>query len=310
MTVAPGDENGTSRSNDTYFTKMVSTLLLLATTAPWLGADGTPLPFASDEALLEFLATAPVIERKVLEGSRNLPVKLTLRQSGIEAHAIFRTVDKRRKSARVGDVTIRDYHDGFVFECAAYRLAKLLAIDNVPPCVLRTIDGQQGSVQLWIQQATTEYQNRYDADGPTASVRRPAEFRKMHVFDALIHNFDRHPGNVLVDEDDRIWFIDHTRSFRLYTDAPLDNVDSCSPELHDSLVSLDRDTVEAALRPFLSMRHVDAVWRRRGQLIRHLGCRDNASTGDGVPNPHEVSTHDELDRVVVETTRGQSFDYP
>ena len=159
--------------------------------AQWIGRDDAPLPFASDAEVEDFLRTAKIVASKELEGTRNRPLKLTLSKDGVEARAIFRTVDKKRSSARVGSVTIRDYHDSYIYECAAYKLSRLLDIDNVPPCVVRTIDGQKGSVQLWVEQATTEFQNRYDMDGPTAHERWPSVFDTMHIFDALIDNFDR-----------------------------------------------------------------------------------------------------------------------
>ena len=239
----------------------------------WLGRDGAPLPFSSDAEVEDFLRTAKIVASKRLEGTRNRPLKLTLSKDGVEARAIFRTVDKKRSSARVGRLLIRDYHDSHIYECAAYELSRLLDIDNVPPYVLRTIDGQKGSVQLWIEQATTEFQNRYDVDGPTASERWPSVFDTMHIFDALIDNFDRHPGNVLVDSRDRVWFIDHTRSFRLYTAAPkLELAAGRNPDhlnLIRALRSLDKEELEV-LKPFVSFRHIAALMRRRDQILEQL----------------------------------------
>ena len=239
----------------------------------WLGRDGAPLPFASDAEVEDFLRTAKIVASKELEGTRNRPLKLTLSKDGVEARAIFRTVDKKRSSARVGRLLIRDYHDSHIYECAAYKLSRLLDIDNVPPYVLRTIDGQKGSVQLWIEQATTEFQNRYDVDGPTASERWPSVFDTMHIFDAIIDNFDRHPGNVLVDSRDRVWFIDHTRSFRLYTAAPkLELAAGRNPDhlnLIRALRSLDKKELEV-LKPFVSFRHIAALMRRRDQILEQL----------------------------------------
>ena len=155
-----------------------------------------------------------------------------------------------------------------------HELSRLLDIDNVPPYVLRTIDGQKGSVQLWIEQATTEFQNRDDVDGPTASERWPSVFDTMHIFDALIDNFDRHPGNVLVDSRDRVWFIDHTRSFRLYTAAPkLELAAGRNPDHFElairALRSLDKEELEV-LKPFVSFRHIAALMRRRDQILEQL----------------------------------------
>ena len=218
---------------------------------------------------------ADVVASKQLKGSKNLPLRLTLSRNGVEARAIFRTVDKKKASARVGDVMIRDFQDSYRFECAAYELSRLLAIPNVPPCVFRTIDGQRGSLQLWVEDAVTEYQYRTSQDGPSATDRWPTVFERLKFFDALIHNFDRHAGNILVDASDRVWFIDHTRSFRLYTNAPVENVPTCDNVLVERLEQLSKDDLQV-LKQYISPRHVDALWRRKGQLIKH--CRGVSGT--------------------------------
>ena len=60
------------------------------------------------------MRTAKIVASKRLEGTRNRPLKLTLSKDGVEARAIFRTVDKKRSSARVGRLLIRDYHDSHI----------------------------------------------------------------------------------------------------------------------------------------------------------------------------------------------------
>jgi hypothetical protein len=242
----------------------------------WLGPKGEPLPFTSEREAEEFLLRADLVASKELTGSHNRPRKVRLERGGIAANAIFRTVDKRSASARVSGVTIRDFRDSYVFECAAYELNRLLGFTNVPPCVVRELAGEIGSVQLWIEDATTAYQYGLDADGPAAADRWPDEFDTMAVFDALIDNFDRHLGNVLVDSQGRVWFIDHTRSFRLYTDAPLEKVPRCSPALFPALSRLARKDLDE-LKPYVGVRYLDAVWRRRGQLLERLSCSDTAS---------------------------------
>ena len=111
----------------------------------WIDREGAPLPFTNDAEVEDFLSTAKIVASKELEGTRNQPLKLTLSKDGVEARAIFRTVDKKRSLARVGNVEIRDYHDSYIYECAAYELSRLLDLDYVPPCILRTIDGKKGA---------------------------------------------------------------------------------------------------------------------------------------------------------------------
>jgi hypothetical protein len=242
--------------------------------AAFLGPGGSALPFVDDVEVEAFLKSAEVVSRTELRGSANLPEKLLLRGGGVEAHALFRTVDKKKASARVGKETIRDFHDSFVYECAAYELSRLLSIDSVPPCVLRSIDGVEGSIQLWIEEAATAYQVGQDSSRPPLEESLPEAFQTMYLFDALIDNFDRHAGNILVDSRDRLWLVDHTRSFRLYTNARgLDRIVSADPDLLRRLEELDRDALTRCLSPFVGTRHIDALLRRRAQILRRLAAR-------------------------------------
>ena len=59
----------------------------------WLAADGEPLPFASEDEILDYLRSARVVERKRIDAGVNRPFKVTLERNGITAHAVFRTVD-------------------------------------------------------------------------------------------------------------------------------------------------------------------------------------------------------------------------
>jgi hypothetical protein len=248
-------------------------LLLVSSlgTFTFIGPDGNPLPFQGYSEVEAFLREAEVVSRKELRGSRNRPEKFLLRADGVEAHAIFRSVDKKRKSARVGKETIRDFHDGYVYECAAYELSRLLGMDSVPPCVLRTIEGVPGSLQLWVEEAVTEFQDRQSSGRVPFRERRPEAFQAMYLFDAMIDNFDRHAGNMLVDSRERLWLVDHTRSFRLYTNATgLARVSIPDATFLERLEAVDRETLEAHLGPFLTTRHIDALLRRRSQILHHF----------------------------------------
>ena len=84
------------------------------------------------------------------------PRKLLLDHNGVRAHAVFRNVDVEKHRVRLKNgefyMRLRDYD---LFEVAAYRLANLLGMGNVPPAVVRRIDGTKGSLQLWVEQAGT-----------------------------------------------------------------------------------------------------------------------------------------------------------
>lgn len=256
---------------------------IAAETHRWTGADDAPLPFATDEEILGFLAQAPIVESKVLTSGTTRPLKLTLERDGVKAHAVFRTVDiDRRLPGHKGPAANASLRDRYVYEVAAYQLARLLGLGSVPPATLREVDGERGSIQLWVEHATPEAERlaarRVPAD-PAGLARQKSG--TMEPFDALIHNFDRNHGNMLVDETGRLWLIDHTRSFRAVLELPEpDKPTVIERRLFEAIRGLDLDALTARLRPYLSPPEIDAVWRRRKTLLDGFERRI-AAEGEG-----------------------------
>ena len=69
----------------------------------WYGVGGQALPFATDEELLEFLDSAPVVEREDAGRGIGGVQKITLERDGVALHAAFRTIDVERSSARTSN---------------------------------------------------------------------------------------------------------------------------------------------------------------------------------------------------------------
>jgi hypothetical protein len=240
----------------------------------WQGADDRPLPFATEDEVLRFLESAEIVARKVLARGINGTLKVTLEQDGVTAHAAFRTVDfeqRSRPGSRGPDrYLFRDHH---TFEVAAYRLSRLLGLELVPPTVLRTIDGQPGSLQLWVENASTEA-DAILAKRPVFGASRHLQWQVLKVFDALIYNFDRHQNNLLYAENGRIWAIDHTRSFKRLPELPdRQDIRLCERELYHRLAALERATLDAELGDVLHFTEIDALWRRHHQLLKLLDRR-------------------------------------
>ncbi len=268
-------------------------LLLLAATlaaaqptapsaGPWQGPDGEPLPFAGDEEVLEFLKRARVTAKRVLTGGINRPLHLRLEKDGVVAHAVFRTVDVRRRRARIEDKIYLGFHDSYLYECAAWELSRLLGIDNVPPCIRRRFELKDGTLQLWVEQAATVKARRAAGKKPEATLRWLVQQQTMRLFDALIYNFDRNLGNLLVDAGGKLWFIDHTRSFRKSAEIEsLERIVWCERGLWERLRALDRAEVRKRLRPFASPFQIKALFERRDKLVAHLERR-MAELGPGV----------------------------
>lgn len=86
-------------------------------------------------------------------------------------------------------------------ERAAYLISRFLGFDFVPPTVIKVINGEEGSLQEFVEDAQTRYE---------ASVEDIDQYEldKLRVFDCLVCNSDRNMGNYLI-KDRKIFAIDH-----------------------------------------------------------------------------------------------------
>jgi len=263
----------------------------------WMGPDGEPLPFATDDHLLEFLRTAEIVSIEELDKGKTKPRRIELEKNGVRARAIFHTVDIYREQARVGDRFHAVFRDSWRAQVAAYWVARLLGLDNVAPTVERTVDGEAGSLQLWLENdGLRSNADRVRArDYPLDLESWLAQEWSMNVFDALIFNDDRHTDNVLVDGEWKLWMIDHTRAFQrdpsIRQPEKLNRIDR---RLMEELRQLDEQRLEGAVGEYLEREQINAIMARRdailehfSELIRTLGA---ANVLYGVPGPSARTT--------------------
>lgn len=250
---------------------LASLLLLVAPAASaqtkWLDVNGDPLPFADDSAVLDFLRTAPVVAETDIGVGVNRSQKLTLEKDGVRAHGIFRQVDLRRRNHRVGDRYYFQFADSYLFECAAYELATMLGLDGVPPAVLRTIRGRNGSLQIWLKDVLDEEGSAFKPPNPSLWAQ---QIWAMHLFDNLVFNVDRNKGNTLVDADYRLWLIDHTRAFQVFNKLLDDRIVRVNRDVFERLVAMSDGELRTALGSFLTDAEMASLLRRRKILIEHV----------------------------------------
>lgn len=270
--------------------------------ALWFGPDGEPLPFASHEEAKAFLNDAHVVEKKVLTSGTNRPWKMKLEKDGVKAHAIFRTVDQKRDRVKIDGKTHRAFHDSAIYECAAYELSRMLAIENVPPCVRRKLEGKNGTLQLWIEQAMTELERRKKNGGMPSSIDLARDRQTLRLFDALIANIDRNQGNLLIDSSNRLWFIDHTRTFGVSTKIEdLSKLVWCDRQVWKALQNLKKKEINRRLGPFLDGRRTLALIKRKDKVMKHIAERI-AELGAGVVLFDEATVLDDLWDIEVATS--------
>jgi hypothetical protein len=240
----------------------------------WRDAGGEPLPFQDHESIMEALRTARVISReKVGRGVAGVE-RLLLEHEDLRFHAAFRSVDviARKTAPRGIEKPTKKYRDAAIFESAAYELSELLGIGRVPPVVERSIDGQDGTVQIWMENIRPEVELiQDDLLHPPDVLRWMQQKQIMYVFDNLIANSDRNQGNLLIDRSWNIWLIDHTRAFKRSSKLIYrDKLTHCETGLWRSLREVDDKTLRQRLEPYLESQEVTKLLARRRTLIRHI----------------------------------------
>lgn len=260
---------------------LLDTLARLAMAAPqfvggegyqWIGADGEPLPFDNTAAIENFLENAEVVDIENIPVGVTRPKKMTLEMGGIRAKATFREVNETKQGAKLADgSSVMFFRDNYMNEVAAYELGKLLGLTNIPPAVVRTINGNEGSLQLWVGNTITEKKRIEEGKKAPDVVRFRRQVFDMDVFDALINNLDRNQGNILWDQDWNLWMIDHTRAFN--RDGKVrtpDDLQMVSQGLLDKLRALDPKELKATMKPYVPTFELSALVKRQKDLLKIL----------------------------------------
>jgi hypothetical protein len=217
------------------------------------------------------LRTAEIIEVEEVGEGITRPRRILLESDGIRMHAIFHDVRLTEEERRVGDRFYWRFHDRYQGGVAAYVLARMLTIDGVPPTVLRSVEGTEGSLQLWLEGTFTEEERAEDDLSPPHALRWVQDLQEMRFFDNLVFNPDRHAGNILMDRDWNVWLIDHTRAFqpvRELLDA--EQIHSCRRVLWERLNALTEGELRGALGSYVESEDISALIERRALLIEYI----------------------------------------
>ncbi len=168
-----------------------------------------PARAGSDDDLL---TRGAVVERVAnRKKGINPSAVVTLRDGDRAGRAIFKPIEGARRFtglqllARLGKGSLARR------EAATSALAVALGVPYVPRTVEREIDGQRGSLQLWVEDA----QRASEAAAPGRQLDRQAA-EMVRVFDYLIGNSDRTVRNMMVRPSGSTWLpvaIDNSNSF-------------------------------------------------------------------------------------------------
>jgi len=239
-----------------------------------MGPSGKPLPFKNHKEIRDFLLTAKVIKIEDIPVGVTKPRKVLLEKDGIQVNSCFKTVDvyKDKIILFLPEPNRRlRWRDCCMFECAAYELSRMLGLENVLPVVEREIEDEEGVLQIWLEDALMERKRAKLNVEPPDQKRHEMQMDLLRVFDALVHNDDRNPTNILYDTQWKLWMLDHTRCFPRVSKLPEPNeVTRCERSLWKGLQELDEEVVKEELKKYLKKAELKALLKRRQKLVHHI----------------------------------------
>jgi hypothetical protein len=182
-------------------------------------------------------------------------------------------VDEHKMKNEFADGTVElNYVDSYLYDLAAYEIAKLVGLGNMMPVTVeRKWQGQTGALSWWVVTQMDEGERLKKKIEPPPSVNWNDQMHRMRVFTALVYDTDRNLTNVLIDNDWKLWMIDFTRGFRmpakLVNEKDLIKADR---QLLERIKTLDGAEVARVTKEYLKKSEIEGVMKRRDLIIQHF----------------------------------------
>jgi hypothetical protein len=248
-------------------------LLFVLWSAPGFAQTAAPpseVIFAPED-MEQFLLQASIMGTKKAPKGVTDARRVTLSDGRVTHDAQIQDVDIFKPFFDVGPKhTEVNFRDSYRYNIAAYRLARLLGLSNVPMSVERVVDRVPAAVTWWIDAPVINESARQKTKAISPNpARTDGYLNMMRVFDELIQNRDRNAGNMLWESDGRLWMIDHTRAFR--TGKQLQQpklLIRCERNLLERMRGLDRVTFAEVMGKILTKEESDALFARRDLLVQ------------------------------------------
>lgn len=238
-------------------------------------AQGSGHGSLSLEAIEAFLANARITATRNAGAGVTDSKRATLTDGTLTHEAQIQAVDIAKDRFDAGKASEVNFRDSYRYNIAAYRVSRLLGMDNVPVSVERRVDGKPAAITWWLDDVLMTEKERLTKKtmGP-APQRTSRQLQMMYVFDELIQNKDRNVGNIVWTKDWKLWLIDHTRAFRTVKELvkPLE-LQRCERGFFQRLRGLTPMALEQATESVLTSAERDALLARRDLLVKHYEGR-------------------------------------
>ena len=222
---------------------------------------------AEQKEMENYLRTAKVVS-KTRAGGRGINWKVGLDDGNGVRYGFFKTIDRTRPT---------HIADSYKYGIAAYELNKLLNLNFVPPVVEREIDGQKGSLQIFITGALKESERRLRKIEPPDPEKFKKTLETVVVFENLVYCrsycAERELDDVLIleNEDWKVWRVDFSESFSPAPKLiPGCEITCCSEKLFKRLLDIDNKTIEAKLKPYLNERELSMLLKRKKIIVKKI----------------------------------------
>ena len=173
--------------------------------------------------------------------------------------------------------------DRYQHERAAYRLDRAIRLNMVPVTVLRSIDGELGSVQEWVEGAVDrEAAEAYDLALFDSDAARE-QLNRGQVFDLLIGNPSRGSDDILsLVKGGKLYLIDHSKAFSTDTDFEWSDAQAATvdAEFLDAIGRLDRPSLMQELSELISEDQIDALLARRDKILNQAVATTREPAGE------------------------------
>jgi hypothetical protein len=230
-------------------------------------------PNLSKDQIKQFLLNAKVVGQRHTSKGITSPWRLTLSDGTLTHDARFQTIDEHKTEMKSSTGrTELNFVDSYKYDIAAYRLAELLGLeDMLPVTVERKWGGSSGALSWWLPVKMDEVErHKQKLMAPDGDAWNNQMYR-IRVFDQLVYDTDANLTNVLIGPDWKIWRIDFTRAFRLYTDLE-DSRDlvRCDRQLLEKLKALDANELSGRTKDYLTKNEVKGVMARRDKIVAYF----------------------------------------
>ena len=245
-------------------------------------AQPTPMPRSisqelwgmSDAEIEELLRNGRIVAQEDIGTGITKPKKLTLQLGDRTEYAAYKNMDEEPGLQNRSTFSRRRHNDSdrYVYDPAAYRIDRLIDLQMVPVSVLREVDGEEGTVGVWIPDGINERDRLEQEVAFGGYCAKDEQYRMRFIFDVLIYNTDRNLTNIIWTKKDwQLRFIDHSLAFKIDEKRPKQyrKIELRMSDLMErKLKALNQAQLEAEVSEWLHPRQIEAIMARRDLILK------------------------------------------